>query len=87
MSRLTEFLGDSPFRVALKLLVMSFIVGALLVSLGWTPLDLLLEIRDFVVSVFNMGFEALGRFGEYIAVGAVVVVPVFVLMRLMNRKA
>ena len=86
MSKITAFLGDTPLRVLLKLLVVSFIVGALMVSLGWTPLDLLVEIKDFVVSLFTMGFEALGRFGEYIAVGAVVVVPLFILMRLFARK-
>ncbi|MBN9270207.1 MAG: hypothetical protein J0J15_08165 [Mesorhizobium sp.] len=39
MSALTRFLGDSPLRILVKLLVVSFIVGLVMNAFGWSPLD------------------------------------------------
>jgi hypothetical protein len=36
MSAITRFLGDSPLRVALKLVVVSFLVGLVMSAFGWT---------------------------------------------------
>lgn len=86
MSAIERFLGDSPFRVFLKLLVLSFIVGIVMAAFGWSPWDIYDGVRDFVLRIWNMGFAALGRFGEYILVGAAVVIPAFIILRLLSYR-
>jgi len=83
---LTRFLGDSPGRVVLKLIVVSFLVGVVLASLNWTPLDVWYWARDVVVNIWDMGFEALGRFFGYFVLGAAVVVPVFLILRILRFR-
>lgn len=86
MSAINRFLGDTPMRVALKLLVLSFLVGIAMSALGWTPWDILTGIREFFLRLWNMGFDAIARFGDYILLGAAVVVPAFVILRILNYR-
>jgi len=86
VSAIERFLGDSPFRVFLKLLVLSFIVGIVMAAFGWSPWDIYDGVRDFVLRIWNMGFAALGRFGEYILIGAAVVIPAFIILRLLSYR-
>jgi hypothetical protein len=86
MSAINRFLGDTPLRVALKLIVISFIVGVVMASLGLTPWGLVLATRDFFAGLWNLGFDALYRFWAYFLLGAVIVVPVFLILRLINYR-
>lgn len=86
MSALTRFLGDSPLRVLLKLLVLSFIVGIVMAAFDWSPWDLYYGIQDAILRVWNMGFAAFDRFIGYIVLGALVVVPIFVILRVVNYR-
>lgn len=86
MSALTRFLGDSPLRVVIKLIVVSLIVGFVMSVFDWSPWDLYDALRDGVMRIWNMGFDALGRFAGYILLGAVVVVPAFLILRLINYR-
>ncbi|AKI02304.1 hypothetical protein IMCC20628_03618 [Hoeflea sp. IMCC20628] len=83
---LTRFLGDTPGRTALKLLVASFVVGVIMAAFNWYPLDILYIVRDFLVNLWETGFAALGRFGTYFLLGAGVVIPVFILVRLFSLR-
>ncbi|MBZ0164390.1 MAG: DUF6460 domain-containing protein [Notoacmeibacter sp.] len=83
---ITRFLGDSPGRVAIKLIVVSFVVGIVLTAMNWTPLDFLYRIWDMLVSLWNMGFEAIERFFNYFLMGAIIVIPAFVLLRILNFR-
>ncbi|PSJ60338.1 DUF6460 domain-containing protein [Pseudaminobacter soli (ex Li et al. 2025)] len=86
MSELTRFLGDTPFRVFLKLVVVSFLVGIAMSFFGWSPYDIFYQLRDFVVQIWNMGFKAIDRFVGYFLLGAAVVIPVFVVLRLLSYR-
>lgn len=86
MSALTRFLGDTPGRVLLKLVVVSFIVGLVMSAFGWSPMDVVYGIRDFFLRIWNMGFAALDTFVGYFLLGAAVVVPAFVILRLMSYR-
>ena len=70
-----KFLGDSPGRVIVKLLVVSIIVGFVMAVFGWTPYGILYTVRDFVLDLWHSGFAALGRVGDYLLLGAAVVIP------------
>lgn len=86
MSALTRFLGDTPGRVLLKLVVVSFIVGLVMSAFGWSPMDVIYGIRDFFLRIWNMGFAALDTFVGYFLLGAAVVVPAFIILRLMSYR-
>jgi hypothetical protein len=86
LSALTRFLGDTPLRVLLKLLVVSFLVGLVMNAFGWSPLDVFDGIRNFFLDLWNMGFEAVGRFLGYILIGAAIVVPAFLLLRIASYR-
>ena len=86
MSALTRFLGDSPLKVLLKLIVVSFLVGVVMSAFGWSAFDIVERIRDFVVGLWNMGFSAIDRFVGYFMLGAAIVIPVFFLLRLFSYR-
>jgi hypothetical protein len=86
MSAVTRFLGDTPLRVALKLIVVSFVVGVIMATFGWSPQDVVAGVVDFFVGIWNMGFDALYRFGGYFLIGAAVVVPAFIILRLLSWR-
>ncbi|MFC5991484.1 DUF6460 domain-containing protein [Limoniibacter endophyticus] len=86
MSRATDFLGDSPLRILVKLAIVSFLVGIVMSAFGWGPYDIYYGIRDFVVDIWRLGFNSVNRFAGYLLLGASVVVPVFILLRILNRR-
>lgn len=81
-----RFLGDRPLRVLVKLLVLSVALGFLMSVFGLYPDDILRAVRDFVINLWETGFDALGRVGDYLLLGAVIVVPVFVLIRVLSYR-
>lgn len=84
--KLTTFLGDSLGRTIIKLLVISFVVGIIMSALNFTPLDVWYNIRDFFISIYNLGFDALGKIGTYFLLGAGIVIPIFLIIRFLNFK-
>ena len=86
MSSLDRFLGDSPLRVLIKLVVISFLVGVVMHAFGWSPFDVLYGIRNFFLDIWNMGFRAIERFLGYFLLGAAIVVPAFILLRLFSYR-
>ena len=86
MNALTRFLGDTPLRVAIKLIAISVVVGLVMAVLGLSPWDLVEMVRGMVAHLWNMGFDALYRFWGYFLLGAAVVVPLFLLIRLLKFR-
>ena len=84
MSAVARFLGDSPLRVVLKLIVVSFLVGIVMSAFGWSPLDIVDGIRKFFLDIWNMGFKALDRFFGYFLLGAAIVIPAFIILRIFS---
>lgn len=81
-NNITRFLGDSPSRTLVKLAVISFVVGIIMSALNFTPLEVWYAVRDFIEQIYNLGFEAFARIGKYFLYGAIVVIPVFLLLRM-----
>ncbi|MGB3540942.1 MAG: DUF6460 domain-containing protein [Mesorhizobium sp.] len=86
MSALNRFLGDSPVKVLLKLIVVSFLVGLVMNAFGWSPLDVVYGIREFFLDIWNLGFRAFDQFFGYLLLGAAVVVPAFILLRIASYR-
>ena len=81
---LTRFLGGSPFTVALRLVFLSVVLGVILSALGFSPLDIVSSLRELARRLTDTGFAAVVWTWRYFLLGAVIVVPVFVLMRLVR---
>ena len=77
-----DFLGGSPLSVLVKLIFLSLLVGALLAFLDVTPFELVDRILRLLRSMFGLSFEALRDMGRWVLYGAIIVVPVWLLMRL-----
>jgi hypothetical protein len=82
----SRFLGGSPGTVILRLIVMSLIVGAAMVFFSLTPRDLLEGLRQFIENIWAGGLESLRTLLLYIAYGAIIVVPIFVVARLLKMS-
>ncbi|MCU0884163.1 MAG: DUF6460 domain-containing protein [Beijerinckiaceae bacterium] len=84
--RLERALGGSPLSVVVKLIFLSLIVGAIMAFLGLTPRNLFSAISTFVSSILNMGTDAIREVAQWILAGALVVIPVWLLVRLLGRR-
>lgn len=81
-----RFLGDTPGRTLVKLIVVCLLVGFVLAFFGFTPDNIIGAIRYHVLDIWYNGFVALGRVGSYLALGAIVVIPVFLILRLLSFR-
>ncbi len=84
--RLGRFLGGSPGGVIFRLLLASLLVGALMALLGIDPETLIRRIVALVRGVFAGGWDAIGQVGRWIMYGAVIVVPIWLLSRLLSSR-
>jgi hypothetical protein len=82
--RLTRFLGDTPLRVLVRLLVFSFIVGLALSALHIHPFEVYAWAERLILRIYDMGFAFFGNALEYLLAGALIVVPLFLVMRLLR---
>lgn len=83
---LYRFLGGSPIAVLVRLLFVSAIVGAVLMWLRIRPIDIILNIEDLVHRLWGLGFDAIREIADYILAGAIIVVPIWLVMRLLNVR-
>lgn len=84
MGGLQRFMGGSPAQVLLRLIVLSLIVGVVLSAIGLSPADLVERARLLVLHIWNMGFGAIAWIWTYFLLGAVVVVPIWIVIRLLK---
>lgn len=82
-----RFLGGSPAAVFLRLLLISLIVGALLMWLDIRPMDVFYAFNRFFHRLWMLGFDAVREVAQYVLVGAVIVVPIWLIMRIFNSRA
>ncbi len=84
MGAIERFLGGSIGSVILKLLVISLLIGAFLWFLGVDPAQFWRGIRDLADQILQRGWDALGDVGIWILWGAAIVVPVFLIWRVLQ---
>lgn len=77
----SRLLGGSPLGVFLRLVVLSFLVGAALAWLDIRPQELLWWAESLLRRVWSLGFEGLREGVGYVVVGAMIVVPLWLLSR------
>jgi hypothetical protein len=86
MSNLNRLLGGSPGSVLAKLIFLSLLVGAFLYMIGTTPFELIEGLFHWLSSVLDLSLETVQTIGLWIMYGAVIVVPLWLLSRLFDRR-
>ena len=81
---LAHFFGGPPLSVIFRLLLLSILIGVILQVLGLDPWNIFDSLRRLVLHVWDMGFDALRWLWRYLLLGAVVVVPIWLIVRLMR---
>jgi hypothetical protein len=85
-SSFNRFLGGSPMQVLVRLFFLSLIVGAVLMWLDIRPWDVITGVERLALRLWNMGFDAIRLVAEYVVAGAVIVLPIWFIMRLLNSR-
>lgn len=81
---LHRLFGGPILPTLVKLALASVVVGILLAFFGISPADLLHNVIDTLSHIWYMGFDAIGWALRYFLLGAVVVVPIWLILRLWN---
>jgi hypothetical protein len=77
-----RFFGGPPLAVAGRLVLLSILVGVILAAIGLDPWNILESVRRLIEHVWNMGIDAVRWLWRYFLLGAVIVVPIWLLVRL-----
>jgi hypothetical protein len=77
-----RFFGGPPAAVIVRLILLSILVGVILSALGLDPRDIWRSIERLARSIWDMGFDAVVWVWRYFLLGAVIVVPIWLLLRL-----
>ncbi|HEX5232344.1 MAG TPA: DUF6460 domain-containing protein [Stellaceae bacterium] len=79
-----RFLGGSPLAVAFRLILLSILVGVVLAAIGFDPWNIVNSIRLLFRRIWDLGFDAINGLWRYFLLGAVIVIPVWFLSRLLG---
>jgi hypothetical protein len=81
-----RFVGGSPAMVAVRLIVVSFVVGIVLETFGFDPAMLFTEVVRGARRIIELGFTDISQVGRILLTGAMVVVPVWLVLRLLDSS-
>ena len=77
-----RFLGGAPLSVAVRLILLSIVVGVVLSALGFDPFNIWRSLQSLVQALWTMGFDAFRWLWGYFLLGAVIVIPIWLVVRL-----
>ena len=77
-----RFFGGPPMTVIGRLILLSILVGVVLTAIGLDPWNIIDSVRRLIVRIWDMGFDAVHWLWQYFLLGAVIVLPIWFLVRL-----
>ena len=83
-NQVARWVGGTPLGVLVRLILVSILVGVILSALGLDPFDIIHSVERLIRSIWNMGFDAIRCLWRYFLLGAVIVVPIWLIMRMAN---
>ena len=83
-STVSRFIGGSPAMVAVRLIVVSFVVGIVLETFGLDPATLFADALRSVRQIVEFGLSDIRQVGRILMTGAIVVIPVWLVLRLVD---
>ena len=78
----SRFLGGPPLAVIGKLVLLSILVGVVLAAVGLDPWNIIDSVRRLIRWAWDFGFDAVVRLWRYFLLGAAIVIPVWLIVRL-----
>ena len=81
LTRCQRLMTPSQFG---KLILLSILIGVVLSALGLDPLNILTSLQRMIRDIWNMGFDALRWLWQYFLLGAVIVIPIWLILRLVR---
>ncbi len=78
------FFGGNPLGVLIRLVLLSIVVGIVLSALDITPANLIWRLQVLMRRISDMGVDAFAWAGRYFLLGAVVVVPIWLIARVLG---
>lgn len=85
-SAMERFFGGSPAGVIVRLALVSLVVGFLMSIFGVSPRDIVNSAIDLFNDALRDGFGVFRDIGAYIVTGAILVVPIWFLIRLSKAR-
>jgi hypothetical protein len=82
-----RFLGGPPLAVLGKLILLSILIGVVLSALGLDPWNIVASVRRLLLNIWDMGFDAIRWLWQYFLLGAVLVIPIWLILRLMRAPS
>jgi len=83
-SALHRFFGGSPLGVLFRLALLCVLVGVVLDVLGVNPWNIYDSLRMLYLRIWDLGFDAVHWLGKYFLLGAVLVLPIWLIVRLIR---
>ena len=80
----SRLLGGPPLAVFFRLVLLCGLVGVILSALGFDPGNILDSLGRLVQSIRNMGFDAVLTVWRYFLLGAIVVIPIWLILRFLR---
>ena len=77
-----RFFGGPPMAVLGRLVLLSILVGVILTAIGLDPWNIIESVERLIRQLWNMGFDVVRWLWRYFLLGAVIVVPIWLLVRL-----
>ena len=77
-----RFFGGPPLSVAIRIILLSVLVGVVLAAVGFDPWNIIHSIRMLFQRLWDLGFDAVNWLWRYFLLGAVIVIPIWLLSRL-----
>jgi uncharacterized protein DUF6460 len=81
---IAKVFGGSPLAVLGRLILVSILVGVVLAAFGLDPYDIVHSIERLIRNIWDMGWDAVRNLWRYFLLGAVIVIPIWIVMRLVN---
>ena len=79
-----RFFGGEPLSVFFRLVLLSILIGVVLSAIGLDPWNIVDSVRRLLRTVWDMGFDTLRWLWQYFLLGAVLVIPIWLIMRLVR---
>ena len=80
----SRFAGGPALAVLARLVLLCILVGVILHALGFDPANIIDSIRRMVQAVWDMGFDAVRWVWRYFLLGAIIVIPIWLIVRFMR---
>lgn len=82
-----RFLGGPPLWVLVRLILLSILVGVILAAFGLDPWNIVRSVERMARAIWDMGFDAVFWLWRYFLLGAVLVIPIWLVMRLIKAPS